>query len=246
MSPAREQIRPAFLASRISRLVRDGLALRRLPVVTIELSGGEGCRSLFRDFTRRHPRWRVIQSHAWGVALLRVPDSYESFLRGPERAHFRREVNRAYRFGFTVSPINGVERLDEIMAINRSAEVRQGQPMLPGYLDEAAMRRYFSRSPDVFGVADAEGVLQGYLSLHTCGEIASVELLLGHADALPRGVMWPLFATVVEEVIRRRAGDGSPTWLMYDMISGASVGLRQFKRWVGFEAYRVRWRWRGP
>jgi hypothetical protein len=226
------------------RLVAEVLELTRLPATTIEMSGDEGCRSLYSAFTRRHARWRLIQSHRWGVALMRVPDRYDAFFQDPDRSHLRREVNRAHRAGFTFAPIDGLARLDEILAINRSAEERQGRSMLPGYLDEGTMRRYFERSADVFGVTDAAGVLRAYLSLHTCGEIASLELVLGHADALRQGIMWPLFTGTIQELIRRRQAERRPTWFMYDMFSGASQGMRQFKCWIGFESYRVSWSWR--
>ena len=83
-------------------------------------------------------------------------------------------------------------RIDEILAINSSAETRQGRPMHPSYLDEAKVRRYFERSADVFGVTDTNGALRAYICVRICGEVACVERILGHADALKSGVMWVL------------------------------------------------------
>ena len=51
---------------------------------------------------------------------------------------------------------------------------------------------------------------------------------------------------VIRELVGRRQTDGRPTWLMYDTYFGASEGLRQFKRWIGLEPYRVSWSWRDP
>lgn len=226
------------------RLLTEAVEISRLSGVKIEMSGDDGCRLLYSAFTRRHARWRLIQSHRWGVALLRVPDKFDDYLRGPDRSHLRRELNRANRAGFTFAPLDPVARFDEIMAIHRSADERQGRPIHPAYLNEETVRRYFERSADVFGVTDASGVLQAYLCLRTCGDVACVERLLGHVDALKQGIMWVLITGAIQELIGRRQAEGGPTWFMYDMFSGASPGMRQFKRWIGCEPYRVSWSWR--
>ena len=226
-------------------LLREVVELARLPGIGIEMCGDAGCRLLYDAFTRRHARWRVIQSHRWGAALLRLPDSFDAYLAGPDRSHLRREYNRALRAGFTFGALDPIARLDEVMAINRSSDVRQGRPIHRDYLNEATVRAYFERSADVFGVTDSSGVLRAYLCLRTCGDVACVERLLGHADCLRQGVMWVLIAGAIGELIeRRQTGAGRPTWLMYDMFSGAPPGLHQFKRWIGCEPYRVSWSWR--
>ncbi len=225
-------------------LVAEALELYRLPDVAIEMSGDERCRELYEAFTRRHARWRVIRNKAWGVALLAIPERYVDYLRTPDRSHLRREVNRATRAGFTFARIDPLARLDEVLAINGSAEVRQGRPMHPAYMDEQVVRSYFGRASDVFGVTDAAGVLRAYLCLRTCGEVACVERLLGHADALKQGVMWVLLTGAIQELIESRLDAGQPTWLMYDMFPGASPGMRQFKHWIGCEPYKVSWSWR--
>jgi hypothetical protein len=228
-----------------SSLVTDALEVIRHPGVAIEMSGDEGCRVLYGAFTKRHARWRLIQSHRWGVALLRVPDSYDGYLKGSERSHLRREVNRAVRAGYAFGPLDPIARLDEVMDVNRSAEERQGRPIHPAYLDRDKVRRYFERSTDVYGVTDGSGVLKAYLCLRTCGEVAVVERLLGHSDDLRGGIMWVLLTGAIRELIGQRQERGGPTWMMYDKFSGATVGMRQFKRWLGCEPYRVSWSWRG-
>ncbi len=227
-----------------STAVATALELYRLPGVRIEMSGDEGCRVLYAAFTQRHERLKVIQSKRWGVALLRVPDAFEAYFRDPERAHLRREFNRASRAGFTLAPLDPLMRLDEVMAINRSASERQGRPMHPHYFDEARVRQYFEQSAGVYGVTDAGGVLRAYLCLRICGDVAVVERLLGHAESLRQGVMWVLMVGAVRELVERRRDDGRPTWLMYDTYFGATAGLRQFKLWVGLEPHRVSWSWR--
>jgi hypothetical protein len=215
-----------------------------MPGVKVQMSGDEGCRELFASFTRRHVRLKVIQSKRWGVALLELPERFDAYFNNPQQAHLRREFNRASRAGMTFGAVDPEARFEEILGINRSAETRQGQPMHPHYLDEARVRRYFERSSDVFGVTDAEGVLRAYICVRVCGEVACVERILGHADALKSGVMWVLVTGTIRELVERKQTHGRPTWFMYDTFFGASPGLRQFKQWVGFVPHRVSWSWR--
>lgn len=226
------------------RLFTEVLELSRLPSVKIEMSGDERCHDLYRAFTRRHERLRLIQNKRWGVALIPVPAQFDDYYRGPERAHLRKQVGRADRAGFTFARLDAPSRLEEILAINRSATERQGRPMHPAYFDDDTVGRYLERTADVFGVQDAAGVLRAYFCLRMCGPVACGERILGHADFLSKGVMYLLVAEVVRELSGRRQATGRPEWLYYDTFPGASPGMRQFKRWVGCEPFRVSWSWR--
>jgi hypothetical protein len=226
------------------QFIRDALELGRLRGVTIDMSGDERCRGLYEAFTKRHGRWRLIQNKRWGVALLPIPESYDDYLRGPMRAHLRKQIGRARRAGYSVARLDAVARLDEVLAINRSADQRQGRPMHPAYFDDEKVGRYLERTADVFGVLDADDVLRGYFCLRMCGPVACGERILGHADFLDKGIMYLLVAEVVRELSGHRQATGRPDWLYYDTFPGASQGMRQFKRWIGCEPYRVSWSWR--
>ena len=116
--------------------------------------------------------------------------------------------------------------------------------MHPDYFDEAAVRRYFEQGSEVYGVSDSAGVLRAYADIRVCGDVAILLRLLGHAEALDQGVMYLLLTELIHTMIDRRRSEGTPAWFMYDMFSGASAGLRQFKRTLGCEPYRVKWGWR--
>lgn len=229
---------------RRSRVLTEALELYRLPRVRIEMSGDERCRLLYETFTQRHRRWRFLQNKAWGVAALRVPDDFDAYYGDPRRSHLRKQVNRARRAGYTFGQFEPLEHLPEIMSIHRSSGQRQGRPMHPDYLDEAKVREFFNASDEVFGVFDSRGMVRAYRGLRTCGPVACGERVLGHADHLDRGIMYLLFAELIRGLCAARVASGQPDWLVYDMFSGASPGMRQFKQWIGFEPYRVSWRWR--
>ena len=228
---------------KLPKLVAEALDLRRLPSVKIEMSGEESCYGHYRYFTRRHPRWRLIQNKKWGVALAHVPERPEEYKKQTSRL-MRRRVKHATDAGFTFTRIEAIDRVEEILAINRSTDERQGRPIHPDYLDEPTVRRYLARSGDVYGVDDANGTLRAYLCLRMCGEVAFIERLLGHADALEDGVMYLLIMGTLEDLIEHRRTEGQPTWFMYDMFSGAAPGMRDFKHVIGCRPYRVEWSWR--
>lgn len=227
----------------LPRLASDALELWRLPGVKIEMAGEKACHGYYLTFIRRHARWRLIQNKKWGVALVPLPERPDEYLRLTSRL-MRRRVKHASEAGFTFARIDPAERLDQVLAINRSSEERQGRPMHPDYFDQESVRHYFERAGEVFGVTDAAGILRAYLTLRTCGEVAFIERLLGHADALEQGVMYTLIMGSIQELIGRRQAEGRPIWFMYDMFPGASPGLRTFKHVIGFRPYRVSWSWR--
>ena len=229
---------------RLPGLLEEARELSRLPRVSIEMSGDDACKYHYRDFTRRHDRWRVIQNKAWGVALVPLPERPEDYLAGI-RKKLRRRVERAIDAGYRFGPVDAIARIDEVLAINSSAAMRQGIPMHPDYFDEDAVRAYFAWAGPTYGVTDGAGVLRAYVCLRTAGDVAIVERILGHADALEDGVMYVLTIGLIQDLIARRGSDGRPHWLMYDMFSGASEGMRTFKHVIGCRPYRVSWSWRG-
>lgn len=224
----------------ILKQVRD---LRRLPEVTIEMWGDRPCTIAYDYFTKRHPKYRVIQNKRWGAALYRLPDTFADY-SGHRFRSLRQHVSRAQRLGYKFEPIDPFIHVDAVMDINRSGGERQGQAMHPDYLDEAAVRHYFNQTTSVYGVFDSTGALRGYADIVVCGELAHMGRLLGHAEALNDGVMFLLVTELIRVLIERRHLDGRPVWFMYDTFPGGSKGLQQFKHRLGFDPYRVNWVWR--
>jgi hypothetical protein len=223
--------------------LREALDLLRLPTVRVDMSGDPQAKELYRDFTRRHRRWKVIQNRAWGVALQEIPASPEAYEEALSR-HWRRQIKLARKAGVTCRPIAPLDHVAEILAINQSRPSRQGHVMHPDYLDEGRVRKFFATASDAMGAFDTAGVLRAYLSTRTCGEVVVLERVLGHADVLASGAMYLLFSAVVGQLTERRAAGNPARWFMYDSFSGATQGMRSFKTVVGFRPYRVRWRWR--
>jgi hypothetical protein len=214
-----------------------------LPEVTIRMSGDERSRSIYEKFTRPHPRYRIIQSKRWGVALVPLPEGFEQFLRGKPKEALRTNRNRCIRLGYTFAKFEPLERLDEILAVNQSVPERQGRPMEQSYLELDALRAHYTRRRTVYGVFDSAAVLKAYAAVPVVGEVAILTKLLGHGDALANGVMYFCVSEVIRVLIQRHASGESVQWLLYDTFFGASAGLRYFKERMGFRPYKVRWVW---
>ncbi len=224
--------------------VREARELLKLPAVQIDMEGDAQAKDLYRAFTRRHARWRVIQNRAWGVALQEIPASREAY-EGVLSRHWRRQIKLARKAGIICRPIAPLEHVAEVLAINHSLPARQGQAIHPDYLNEARVRKFFATGTDAMGAFDTAGVLRGYLTTRACGEVVVLERVLGHADVLSTGMMYLLFSEVVAQLTERRVAGSPARWFMYDSFPGATPGMRAFKTVVGFRPHRVRWRWRG-
>jgi hypothetical protein len=215
------------------------------PRVTIRTFGGEEAETIHRGFTRRHPRFPITGAKRWGVALVRLPDTFDAYLHGCSdlvRRKRRRALARGYRFDM----VRPLDFLDDIMLINESAPERQGRPMSAWYMDRERVAETHRDNQPICGVLDTQGRLRAYAVVPTFGDASVLSVLLGHADDLDAGVMYLLITEAIRLKIDERAATGSPLWMMYDTFWGARPGLAYFKERFGFAPFTVTWTWSGP
>jgi hypothetical protein len=217
--------------------------LRRLPRVTITMSGGAEAERLYRSFTRRHPRYWVVPNKSWGVGLLKLPAEFSEYARGREMQAVRTNRSKAVASGFHVEKVHAVEYAADIYDVNVSMSERQGRVMEDAFLDRARVRAYCEQSGDVYGVLNGDGRLRGYTQVIVAGEVALLNRLLGHGDDLDKGIMYLCLTEVVRAMCEAKRDSGLPLWLMYDTFFGAEPGLRYFKERLGFKPYKVSWAW---
>jgi GNAT superfamily N-acetyltransferase len=198
---------------------------------------------IFAYFVRPHPRYRIIEAKRWGIAMLRLPDSFQEYLEGGRmqtlRTNRKHALDSGYRFG--TFPI-GTYR-EQAMKVNLSMSLRQGRPMASHYAEEDLFANLLPPEAQIFALLDKAGALSAYAYVPICGEVAVVHYLLGHADHLRHGVMYLLISEVVRELIEQKRERGMPEWLMYDTFYGRGAGLYYFKRRLGFNSHIVRWKW---
>jgi hypothetical protein len=205
--------------------------------------GDEEARTCFESFNKRHPRLKLIRNKCWGVGLLELPAAFPGYLRGKDKQALRTNRKRSQEAGLFYKRFSAWEFLDDILAINASAAMRQGREMSREYLERGQLERYFAGKRDLHGVFNPEGRLRAYADVPLCGDVAVLSRLLGHAADLDSGIMYLLISEIVRELIQGQETSGRPCWLMYDTFFGASTGLRYFKERLGFQPYRVRWVW---
>lgn len=228
------------LTERIASLCRLGLDLARSPVAHLHFRtppAPEHIRSVYRYFTKPHPRYRLFQNKSVGAALVdlrrfETGEKFIDFLRSRGRAVAERR--RALARGHELRPIDRNRLVDEIHQINISAPVRQGRPMTPAYLEKQS---HYEDMPHFryYGVFDTEQRLVAYCNLGLLGNFAVIDRVLGLRST--GGAMYLLLTEIVLELIEEKKLD----YLMYDTLFGARPGLRDFKRKLGFQPYRVRY-----
>lgn len=226
-----------------SKAVRHRLAdayeTLRAPRVELRLSRSPAAHRRHAQLSARHPTLRVVPA-SFGSALMPLPDSMDEYLGGASRRLLRRKRRRAIAAGFRCVELHGAEHVGDMLAIHRSAAVRQGQPMHSEYLDELAVTRYADRAETLIGAIDAQGRLRAYASIQLLGEVGTFERLIGHAENLDDGVVYLVASEAVGNLIAAKRGCGLPTWAMCGALWGNGTGLAYFKRRLGFRPYRAR------
>jgi hypothetical protein len=173
-------------------------------------------------------------------AAMMLPQSLEEWRADNRTA--RKRADRAYRRGYVAMELYRELYADDIHAINTSAAHRQGRPMAPSYLE----RTEYSPLPEypcarhatrITGVWAEDGSLVAYLVMLRSGDLALVSQILGHADHLPREVMFLLF----QEALRREVSADPHGVVVYNRWDSGSDGLRTNKELLGFEPMPVGW-----
>lgn len=227
------------LLQRMVTLATTLSTVARLPVARLRFDAvlsPAHVNATYRRFTRPHPKFPLVGRKTIGAALLdltqfRDADDYLQRIRELKGGHYvKRAQSRAYLFRC----IDRNDYIDDIDAINNALPVRQGRPMPPSYTERKegfADRENFA----YFGVVDPGGRLVAYCELGYYGNFAVLSRLLGQRNN--NGTMHFMIAQVAQLLIAER----SVSFLMYDMVFGASEGLRHFKTMLGFVPYRVRY-----
>ena len=222
---------------KILRLIGD---IVRLPQARLRFHTAlnpELVRRTYRLFTQPHPRCRLVRNKSLGIALidLRAYASGEAYLYALRRRDYAGyHSRRARERGYTVVEIDRNDYIDDIHRINTSAGERQGRPMDPAY---ATRTERYDPADGLchYGVLDKHGRLVAYGDVGIYGDFAATDRLLGYRNN--DGVMYLLLADVACRLI----DDGRLNYLMYDTYLGALPGLRNFKKKLGFQPYRIRY-----
>lgn len=196
----------------------------------------------YRLAKRPHPKLFMVPAKHYGVALCPVQSQPGWYFNAIE-ASGRRNVRKALNKGYSCRRVDYNAHLDDVTAIHRSSEVRQGRA-LPGHLLAAATPIQNPPSQDprhdypYFGVFQGDALV-AYMSCLIAGELCAIESIYGHAAHQENGVVPLLLTTAVDDICQNHP---AVRFIQYDTYYGASASLQRFKRKFLFHPHRVTWR----
>lgn len=192
----------------------------------------------YRQFTRPHPKYKIIQHKRWGAALIDLQRfaTHEQYLDHIKcRNHGAHHARRARGRGYVLTEIDRNAQADAIHAINTAVDERQGRPMDDSYRIKQTAYEQLANFRH-FGILDSEGRLMAYADLGRFGNFFAFSRLIGYRNN--DGIMHLLVVDIVERLLREQQA----RYLMYDTFFGALPGLQQFKTILGFAPYRASYR----
>lgn len=199
-------------------------------------------RGFYDDARRRRLRRLFLRQMTTGVALCRLPDTFDQYFMRVEGSA-RRNYKKAIREGCTVRRINFNEHLDDIREIWQSTDVRQGKAMPKVYVEGAV--RPCDDPPSRNALHDypylgafVGGKMIGYVGCLVAGELCMVEQILGHAGHLTVGAVPQLIIGTADYLF---AHHPAVRYYAYGTYFGAKEGLRRFKRKFDFLPHQVEW-----
>jgi hypothetical protein len=239
-----------MLLSRHCRLLTEFLTMPRVQVdLMLERAAGNDpfftgvVLNFYRSATARREWCPLLRRMSHGVALCRLPHSFDEYFAGLE-ASARRNYKKACREGCSVSRIQFNDHLDAVRDVRMSTELRQGRAMPPEYINGIVRPINDPTSNSAyhdflyFGVF-AGGRMIAYAACLVAGEYCSLEHILGHARYLQLGAVPLLIIAIARELYRSYP---QVRHYAYGTYFGASETMRRFKRKFDFVPHRVDWK----
>lgn len=228
--------------------LREALALPRIRIDLMAEAARDNdpfylecVRRYHRDSVRRHPKLPLIRAREYGIAVCVLPADHEAYLRRIE-ASARRNIKKAQRLGYTFERIDPNAWLDDLGAILRSTDTRQGpmpEHLLEGRFAPVTDPPSRTRVHDYayFGIVK-DGHCWAYATCFVAGELINIGDIYGH-DAVKGDGLVPL---LISEIARYAlANHPTVRYFVYDKYFGASETLRRFKTKFDFLPHRVSW-----
>ncbi len=225
----------------LSRHCATAVQLARLPVAQLDFHRHiepDTVEATYRLYTRRHPKYKLIQYKSWGAALIDLQAcgsraGYLERIKGKNNGAWH--ARRARARGYVLAEIDRNEHIDAIHAINTSVDLRQGRPMDDKYLEKQSRYERIANF-HYYGVFDSAGKLVAYACIGRYGNFSAFSQLMGYRNN--DGIMHLMVSDIVGLLIEQ----GAVRYVMYDTFFGALPGLRQFKTVLGFQPYRAKYR----
>ncbi len=234
--------RTIVMISKIKKAYDILVAVMKAARITLEISDGTEAEKFYNYCIKPHPSLKIIKNKKWLVALLKTPEKFEDY--HDQRKSIQYDINKALRRGYSFMKFQPMEKIDEILSINRSAGFRQNKKIADHYVDPEILKESLRNVEFFYGIFTPDKVLKAYCHTPVFGDVVLISRILGHSDNQKDGIMFLLFSEIVRETIKFRDLNGYPDWIMYDSFLGATPGLTLFKKKLGFLPYNVTWKFR--
>jgi hypothetical protein len=195
----------------------------------------------YQSARKPHPKFPLIKSLQYGVALLPMPSSYDKYLK-TLASSARGSINKAKKNNYQFQRINYNDHLKEISDIHRSTSIRQGK-MPQEFLSQKLKAINDPQSVDdrhdypYFGILK-DGHLVAYAGCLVAGEMLLLSTIFGHDKYKSYGIVPYLIACIADYKYKNYP---HVKYYIYDKYYGASISLRFFKRKLRFEPHTVTW-----
>ena len=235
----------------IKNLFADIISALQTPKLTIDLGlkAAEANHpfylSVVNDFyqsaRKPHPKFPLIRSLQYGIALLPMPSSNDKYLK-TLASSARRNINKAKRNNYQFQRINYDDHLKEISDIHLSTSVRQGK-MSQDFLSQELQAINNPQSVDdrhdypYFGIF-IDGHLVAYAGCLVAKEMLLLSTVFGHDKYKSDGIVPYLIASIADYKYKYYP---HVKYYIYDKYYGASINLRRFKKKFRFEPHMVKW-----
>lgn len=169
------------------------------------------------------------------MAMLHVTQDYVPLLDSKSRNMLR----KARREGYTYREFVWNDYLDDVFDINTSKPERSGGAMTANYMRRPSPSNNVVECDKHYTAyigGFKRGRLRAYCVLAVVNELAVVNQILGHADALADGVMNGLVKGLNDYCMGQAS---SVRYINYLSIESSPEGLARFKRSVGFTSAYV-------
>jgi hypothetical protein len=220
------------------------IALSTIDLIENLCNHSSACQPII-DYTRNwvnaeHPEDYILAV----LPLLKFIDATTFFnqaFKGKTRYEFRKVVEDC----FTFRPLSTEERnsrLNELFAINTSADFRQGK-MNESYFEfpkkmlPETCPAHFHKT---FGAFAPNGEWIGYIDLRFCGEWASTYHILGHKQFLQSCKKGSLMVNLWFEMVRDiLTNHPHVKYVFYHLMDVGNPGLQEWKKRVGLEPTKI-------
>ncbi len=210
----------------------------KLPVVNLRFKSEfnqEDVVSTYKDFTKPHPKYKIIKNKTLGIALIDLSkfssskEYVEKFKSKDKGAFF---AKKARSKGYTLCEIDENDYIDDIHEINTSLDIRQGRKMGENYLHKKIHYEPI-KNHKYYGILNKNGKLTAYCDFGFYGDFAALSRCIGYRNN--DGCMHFMLVEIICHLI----DEGTTKYFIYDTWFGAQPGLKRFKASIGFEPHRA-------